>query len=56
MIGLDTNILVRYLTQDDQQQWKQAADVIQQNQPCFIANIVFFSDYLMGATAPKFAL
>jgi predicted nucleic-acid-binding protein len=40
MIGLDTNILVRYLTQDDQQQWKQAAEVIQQTQPCFIANIV----------------
>lgn len=40
MIGLDTNILVRYLTQDDEQQWKQAADFIQQNHPCFIANIV----------------
>jgi len=40
MIGLDTNILVRYLTRDDEQQWRQAADLIQQNQPCFIANIV----------------
>ncbi|ASC69917.1 hypothetical protein XM38_008470 [Halomicronema hongdechloris C2206] len=40
MIGLDTNILVRYLTRDDEQQWQQAADLIQQNQPCFIANIV----------------
>ncbi|MEO1296749.1 MAG: type II toxin-antitoxin system VapC family toxin [Cyanobacteria bacterium J06636_16] len=40
MIGLDTNILVRYLTRDDEQQWRQAADLIQQNQPCFITNIV----------------
>jgi hypothetical protein len=24
MIGLDTNILIRYLTQDDEQQWQQA--------------------------------
>lgn len=40
MIGLDTNILVRYLTRDDESQWRQAADLIQQNQPCFIANIV----------------
>lgn len=23
MIGLDTNIMVRYLTQDDEQQWQQ---------------------------------
>ena len=40
MIGLDTNILVRYLTRDDEQQWQQAAALIQQNQPCFMANIV----------------
>ncbi|WP_416670230.1 PIN domain-containing protein [Egbenema bharatensis] len=40
MIGLDTNILVRYLTRDDEQQWQQSARVIQQNQPCFITNIV----------------
>jgi predicted nucleic-acid-binding protein len=40
MIGLDTNILVRYLTRDDESQWRQAADLIQQNQPCFITNIV----------------
>ncbi|MEX0268534.1 PIN domain-containing protein [Leptolyngbyaceae cyanobacterium UHCC 1019] len=40
MIGLDTNILVRYLTRDDEQQWQQAVSVIQQNQPCFITNIV----------------
>jgi len=40
MIGLDTNILVRYLTRDDEQQWRQATALLQQNQPCFIANIV----------------
>ncbi len=40
MIGLDTNILVRYLTRDHEQQWRQAAAVIQQSQPCFITNIV----------------
>lgn len=40
MIAVDTNILVRYLTHDDQKQWQQAAEVIQQNQPCLITNIV----------------
>jgi len=40
MIGLDTNILVRYLTRDDEQQWQQAVTIIQHNQPCFISNIV----------------
>lgn len=40
MIGLDTNILIRYLTRDDESQWRQASELIQQNQPCFIANIV----------------
>ena len=40
MIGLDTNILVRYLTRDDEQQWQQAASTIQRNQPCFVTNIV----------------
>ena len=40
MIGLDTNILVRYLTQDDERQWQQASALIQHSHPCFIANIV----------------
>jgi predicted nucleic-acid-binding protein len=40
MIGLDTNILVRYLTRDDEQQWQQAATVMQQGQPSLITNIV----------------
>jgi predicted nucleic-acid-binding protein len=29
MIGLDGNILVRYLIRDDEQQWQQAATIIQ---------------------------
>ncbi|WP_375496325.1 hypothetical protein [uncultured Nostoc sp.] len=29
MIGLDTNILVRYLTKDDEKQWEQAAEIIE---------------------------
>lgn len=40
MIGLDTNILVRYLTRDDEQQWQQTVTVIQENQLYFITNIV----------------
>lgn len=40
MIGLDTNVLVRYLTRDHEQQWRRAAAIIQQSRPCFITNIV----------------
>ena len=40
MIGVDTNILIRYLTRDDEQQWKQASDLIQASEQCFITNIV----------------
>jgi len=40
VIGLDTNILVRYLTKDDEKQWKQAAEVIESREQCFVANIV----------------
>ena len=40
MIGLDTNVLVRYLTRDDESQWQQAKEVIESGQLCFIANIV----------------
>jgi predicted nucleic-acid-binding protein len=35
MIGLDASIPVRYLISDDEQQWQQAATIIQQSQPCF---------------------
>ena len=40
MIGLDTNVLIRYLTRDDLDQWEQASQIIQENQPCFISNVV----------------
>lgn len=40
MIGLDTNILVRYLTKDDEKQWSQAAAIIERGEQCFVANIV----------------
>lgn len=55
MIGLDTNILVRYLTRDDEQQWQQAATVIQQNQPCFVTNIVLCElVWVLGGTTYGF--
>ena len=40
MIGLDTNVLVRYLTKDDETQWKQAVETIDNAESCFISNIV----------------
>ncbi len=40
MIGVDTNILVRYLTRDDELQWQKAVEIIRENQPCFVSNIV----------------
>lgn len=40
MIGLDTNVIVRYLTHDDENQWQQASDLIESGQLCFVANIV----------------
>ncbi|WP_289501011.1 PIN domain-containing protein [Gloeocapsopsis sp. IPPAS B-1203] len=40
MIGIDTNILIRYFTKDDLEQWELAVQIIQNNQPCFVSNIV----------------
>jgi predicted nucleic-acid-binding protein len=40
VIGLDTNVIARYLTRDDETQWKQASQLIQSGEQCFIANIV----------------
>ena len=40
MIGLDTNVLVRYLTKDDEAQWKLAVEIINNAESCFISNIV----------------
>jgi predicted nucleic-acid-binding protein len=42
--GLDTNVLVRYLTRDDEQQWQRAEQYINAalaaEETCFISNIV----------------
>lgn len=44
MIGLDTNILVRYITQDDPQQAQRASRIIEQScskaSPGYIAQVV----------------
>ncbi|MDJ0615480.1 MAG: type II toxin-antitoxin system VapC family toxin [Calothrix sp. MO_192.B10] len=40
MIGVDTNVLVRYLTKDDEQQWEKAVEIIKGGEQCFIVNIV----------------
>jgi predicted nucleic-acid-binding protein len=44
MRGLDTNVLVRYLTRDDEPQWQRADQYIQEalaaNETCFISTIV----------------
>jgi len=44
MKGLDTNVLVRYLVQDDTKQAKQASNFIEthctEESPCFIGQIV----------------
>jgi predicted nucleic-acid-binding protein len=38
VIGIDTNVLVRYFTQDDPGQYQQAAEVIQaDDQVCFFS-------------------
>ncbi|MFZ1029161.1 MAG: type II toxin-antitoxin system VapC family toxin [Limnoraphis robusta] len=44
MKGLDTNVIVRFLVRDDEQQWKIANqyinEALQANEPCLINNIV----------------
>ena len=42
MIGLDTNVLIRYIVQDDEQQAPLATDVIE-NQ-CSIENPAFINE------------
>jgi predicted nucleic-acid-binding protein len=39
VISLDTNVLVRYLTRDDEEQWAIADRVVQEQQPCLVTNI-----------------
>jgi predicted nucleic-acid-binding protein len=40
MPALDTNVLVRYLTKDDETQWQKATEIIESDEVCFISNIV----------------
>jgi predicted nucleic-acid-binding protein len=40
VIGVDTNILVLYLTKDDEKQWEKAVEIIHSGEQCFIANVV----------------
>lgn len=40
MIALDTNILIRYLTRDDEPQWEQSVKIIESGELCFISNLV----------------
>ena len=40
MIGLDTNILARYFTRDDETQWQQVVDLLNSGETFFIPYIV----------------
>ncbi len=40
MIGLDTNVMVRYITQDDRQQSKIANDLIESGESFFINHVM----------------
>ena len=59
MKGLDTNVLVRYLVQDDLEQWKSAAEYIKRvkanGETCFINNIVLCELVWVLGTSYKFS-
>jgi len=64
MIGLDTNILIRYLTQDDPAQSAQATEILEhrltQNNPGFVSvvamvEIAWVLDRAYGLTAQEIA-
>ncbi len=40
MIALDTNVLIRYLTRDDEPQWEKSVKIIESGELCFIFNLV----------------
>jgi len=40
VIGIDTNLLVRYLTKDHESQWEKATQILQSGKTCFLTNIV----------------
>jgi len=41
MNAIDTNILIRYLTQDDIKQGEAAKELIENGEPVFLTHIVF---------------
>jgi predicted nucleic-acid-binding protein len=56
MIGLDTNVLVRYFTQDDAMQAAQAGEVIErlsESEPGYVTMIVFVETYWVLRDAYK---
>ena len=64
MIGLDTNILIRYLTQDDRAQSAKATEILEhrltQNNPGFVSVVamvetVWVLDRAYGLTAQEIA-
>ena len=59
MVGLDTNILVRYLTQDDPIQSRKATEVIEQvlteQNPGFISTVAIVETVWVLARAYRFA-
>lgn len=64
MIGLDTNVLVRYIAQDDKRQSARATALIEKEcsaaQPGFVglvvlAEVVWVSESRYGATRPEVA-
>ena len=57
MIGIDTNVLVRYLVQDDETQAKAATKILEQvsdENPAFINNIVMCETVWVLARAYKY--
>ena len=57
MIGIDTNVLVRYLVQDDEIQAKAATQILEQitdETPAFINNIVMCETVWVLARAYKY--
>jgi len=50
MNAIDTNILIRYLTQDDVNQGEVAKELTENGEPVFLAHIVFIESVWVLAT------
>ena len=51
MNAIDTNILIRYLTQDDVKQGEAAKELIENDEPVFLTHIVFIEAVWVLATS-----